>query len=162
MLWIGNAYASEEKMKDAIEWWIKILEQNPDSTFISPLCERLGSAYYEMGEFDSARALYGKILKEHPESDIIRLEIAKIFEKMGEIERALKLLEQAPTKSKTIALAKARLNCIKNDAGAARNIIEKLIAEFEKPKFVCSSCGYETENPLWRCPQCGEWKSFGI
>ncbi len=160
MLLIGDAYSTEGKMKDAIEWWTKVLERNPDNSFI--VIDRLESAYYEMGEFDAARALYGRILKEHPEADIIRLEIAQIFEKMGEIERASKLLEQSPKSSKTIELARARLNCIKGDAGAARNIIENLIVEFEKPKLVCSSCGYETEKALWRCPKCGEWKSFGI
>jgi len=160
MLFIGDAYASEKKMKDAVEWWTKIVEQNPENAFI--VIDRLESAYYEMGEFDRARALYGRILNAHPESDVVRLEAAKILEKMGENERALNLLEQAPEDTKIISLAKARLNCIRGDAQTARKYIEKLIEQFEKPKLVCSSCGYETDEVMWRCPNCGEWKSFGI
>ena len=39
--------------------------------------------------------------------------------------------------------------------------LEGLNKQIQKEtSFCCSSCGYESEAPLWRCPECRSWNSF--
>lgn len=160
MLLIGDAYAAEGKMKNAVEWWVKIMERFPEHASI--VIQRLEGAYYELGEFDNARALYQKILKTHPDADVIRLELAQIFEKMGELELADTTLSQTPDSSPIIAIAKAKLKCMQNNADEAKKILEEVMYQLTQREYKCSSCGYASQKPLWHCPECGDWRTFGI
>ena len=160
MMLIGDAYASENRLKDAIEWWTKIIEHYPAKAIL--VIDRLESAYYELGEFDNARMLYRKILDIHPEAESVRLALASIYEKMGEMNAAKQILQQTPALSEAIALREARVEFLENNPTRAQRIIQKLIDRTVPKNFVCSVCGYKSEEPLWHCPNCFEWNTFGI
>ena len=160
MLAIGDAYALEKRLKKAVEWWTKALENFPDKARL--VIDRLEEAYYELGEFDKSRELYRRMLKSHPDADDIRLAFAAIFEKMGEYEKAKTVLHQAPKQTRAISLAEARIECISGNTEKVTRILESIIHDVAATSYICESCGYNSEKPLWHCPNCGEWNSFGI
>ncbi len=160
MLAIGDAYASEGRYRDALEWWSKVLERFPQRGHI--VLDRIESAYYELGEFDKAASLYRKVLLTHPDAWRIRLALARIHEKMGELDEALRIIDAAEERNEVLTLAKARLACIMGRSKEASAAIDEVLQGKLAPRYTCSSCGYSTSEPLWRCPKCGEWESFGV
>ena len=155
MIAIGDAYYSEERNRDALQWWEKVAVEYPQ---LAPLVlDKIEGVYYELGEFDRARILYRKILKTAPESEHIRLRLAQIYEKMGEIDSALQVINEAPNDTEALKLAKIRYNLMRNQTDRALQLLEDQLAEKSKFKIVCRHCGYESEELFLKCPQCENW-----
>ncbi|MCD6595346.1 tetratricopeptide repeat protein [bacterium] len=157
---LGDAYSSEGKLKDALEWWEKITANFPKKAMI--VLDKIESAYYELGEFDNAKLLYRKILKSSPELEFIRLRLAKIYEKMGKIDTALKIIQQAPERTVGAAIYEIKLLCQTDGLQSIEKVIDEQLTKFGESKFVCKNCGYESDVPLWHCPKCDEWNSFNF
>ncbi len=160
MMEIGYAYANEGRLKDALEWWTKIATKFPQKSIV--VMDKIESVYYELGEFDKARLLYRDILEKNPEVEFIRLRLAEIYEKMGNIETALKIVREAPEKTMNLLLSEIKFLCETNEMQSIKKIVSKKIEELHKPKFICRNCGYQSDVPLWHCPKCGEWNSFDV
>jgi len=152
---IGDAYAVESNLKHALDWWTKIAENYPGKAYL--VLDRIESAYYELGDFDRSRVLYRKILDKHPEADMVRFELAMIYEKMGEIDTALSFIRQAPKKTAPLALAEIKFAAMTNDLDSLKTLIEAELDKISARKYICSECGYISGTHFWRCPDCDSW-----
>ena len=48
-----------------------------------------------------------------------------------------------------------------DETTALEQIFDIMEKELEKSAILrCSNCGFESGDPLWRCPQCNQWKTF--
>jgi len=133
MVKIGDAYMQEGKIAQALEWWEKALTEFPERA--DTIIDKIESAYYETGEFDDARKLYRKILKENPDAEIVRIRLASIYEKMGELQTAQNIIRQAPNKTLLIALDDAKISCMLGDNHSAIEIIENELEKLVKEKM---------------------------
>jgi lipopolysaccharide biosynthesis regulator YciM len=70
-------------------------------------------------------------MKEHGQSDVLKVEYIKILIEVGRVEEAL-----AQTK------------------GLLNNLHSSLTRHF------CSQCGYNSDEIFWRCPQCHNWETI--
>ncbi len=160
MLSMGDSYLAIGKHSEAIEWWINLIEKYPEKGYL--VSNRIETAYYNLGEFDKVRDTYEKLLKRYRHAEYLRISLSSIYEKMGELEKALEILNEAPEKTDNIYLVAAKLEFLLNDTDAATTDLELFIQNYYKNVYKCSECGYETKEPLSLCPNCGEINTFDL
>ncbi|MCD6501176.1 tetratricopeptide repeat protein [bacterium] len=157
---IGDAYYAEGRTDDAVEWWTKFCGNFPD---IAWSCfERLERAAYDQGDFGRMISFYGDLIAARPDDYRAREALADLFGRMGRIDDAIATLRNAqslPLELELLDLLRRRDGI----GGETGEVIERINARNEKqPKYICESCGYHSEEPVWYCPKCGAWNSFGI
>ncbi|MGM0598785.1 MAG: tetratricopeptide repeat protein [Candidatus Rifleibacteriota bacterium] len=66
---LGNLKDKQKKNNEAIEYWEKTLDYDPD---YSEACYNLGVGYYKLDRIDKARKFWKKVLLLNPDSSILR------------------------------------------------------------------------------------------
>lgn len=159
LLLLSHHYYQEEDIPKAIETYKKIIDKTPQYSFL--VLNKLEKAYFDLGKFTDVIPLYEKLLKKIPSEPILYLTLAGIYEKKGEIDKALSLLENA--ESKKIPAIQFRTLSLKLKKGETEEVEEELTKYSEgllKPEFKCSKCGYISSEFLFRCPSCQAWETF--
>jgi tetratricopeptide (TPR) repeat protein len=67
---------------------------NPFAVNASPTLVQLGELYTEMGDFEQAQAMYERALREDTLNVIVHYQLADLYIRQGETERAILLLDQ--------------------------------------------------------------------
>ena len=70
-------------------------------------------------------------MKNHGQSDVLKVEYIKILIEVGKVEEALQ-----------------------HTKGLLNNIQSSLTRHY------CSQCGYNSDEIFWRCPQCHSWETI--
>jgi lipopolysaccharide biosynthesis regulator YciM len=164
-LYLGEAYYQDERLQEAVEYWKKLLEVQPDVGYL--VYGRLEKALFELGEYSDISDLYESILNRDPGNTLALFSLARIDEKKGMLESALEryrqIIDMDPSfLSARLSLAKLYLS--QNRREESMEILERL-GESLPPtaeRFACQRCGYGSSEPLWRCPSCKSWNSFNI
>lgn len=91
-LLIGDTYAGEERMPEAVEWWEKLVEAAPHEA--GSVFDRLEASLYEMGEFSRMAEIYRKHLEANPDSPDAVLALAHLLERKGEVQEAADILSR--------------------------------------------------------------------
>lgn len=86
---IADSYVHEERAEDALETLRKFIERNPAQA--SLVFARIKDILYTIGEFGEIENIYNSIIEEYPENKDAQLALAEIYEKKGEINRAIQL-----------------------------------------------------------------------
>ncbi len=90
---LGYAYAEKGiNLERAVELVKKALKEDPEN---GAYLDSLGWAYYQMGKYDEAEELLLKAYERMPEEAVIAEHLAKLFERTGSLEKALKYWEKA-------------------------------------------------------------------
>ncbi|NIU94119.1 tetratricopeptide repeat protein [candidate division KSB1 bacterium] len=161
-IYLADSYRRESRKRDALKVLKEFVERVPNQSYLA--FERIQQLLYEGGVFGEIENLYLDIIRTQPNNLMARLALIEIYEKKGEIEKAidtsLEVLEQEPTNKQ----AKKYLVKLYHKTGAndkavqeALDIIEQSLKQ--KEFFKCKLCGYESEEPFWRCPECLEWET---
>lgn len=156
---LGNSYHREEKWGEAVDWWKRLGEQIPQKGFIG--FKRLEEALYKLGRFEEIMAIYQRILEKEPGQRETILALVDIYEKKGKIDEAIGVCERFRGSSQEVLPLLAKLYLQKGDLPRSQELIDELLQREERV-YVCRWCGYRSEEPLWRCPQCQRWRGFGI
>jgi len=112
------------------EIYNRLLKDNPKD--IKAL-QALAIIYEKKGRFEVAQQNYKTILEIDPNYLPAHLNLIKIYQETGQLDKAQIVIDELSTK-----LGKR--------------------GEF----FICSKCGHKSEEPLWKCPNCQEWNSYNI
>ena len=125
--------------------------------------EQLGKTYYQKGDFTEVENIYRSILKEHPQDIHTLLALIELLEKKGEIETVLQLCREVIEIKPSIE-AYIRLIRYQKDNQKEIDALLNSLADLCKQdkSFTCSVCYYRSTEPLWRCPECGNWRTFGV
>ena len=158
LLIMGELHFQDGDYKSAIDYWTEFIKNNPGKAL--PVAERVETAFYEMGEFDKVREHYQKLIDKNPELEPIRIKLALIDEKRGDVDEAFKVVSSAPKQSENIAIFKAYFNAINKGCAEIANELLPIIKSRLNPTYQCQNCGFKTQKLLWRCPKCGAWESF--
>ena len=159
---IGDAYYADDRVDDAVEWWMKFTVKFPD---IAWCCfERLERAAYEQKDFGRMIVFYSDFINEHPEVERAKVALAGLYERMGRLEDAIDVLDKLDKPELPVSLR--LLNLIRrrdNIDDRVGKLIENLESENQlKLDYKCSRCGYVSPGPIWYCFECGAWNSYGI
>ncbi|MCD6451392.1 MAG: tetratricopeptide repeat protein [Acidobacteria bacterium] len=87
----ANQLMSEKKYKEAITIFEQILKENPQ---IYTLEKNIGSAYFELGNYDKALEHYQKYLENDPTATDVLINIVNTYLEKGELDNALAYLEK--------------------------------------------------------------------
>ncbi|UCE20532.1 MAG: tetratricopeptide repeat protein [Gemmatimonadota bacterium] len=159
---LGDSYVSEQRLTDAIGYWKKLIEVTPEHAFLT--FERLEKAHFELGDFGSMVRIYQDLINRRPNDLRALFAFVRIKEKMGDVDEALALCHQALEKEPQCLDAQwCLVKCYHARGDDARAIEYALNLEKEfkrKQPFRCSQCGFQSQEPLWRCPQCKQWRTF--
>jgi lipopolysaccharide biosynthesis regulator YciM len=164
-IYLGEAYHRDQRLKDAVQHWTKLLEMAPRAGYL--VFDELEKTLFELGEYGEISEIYERILSRDPKDTVALFSLARIYEKKGMVEAAIEKYKQIIDADS--GLLSARLSLAKlyqqegrkeESAGLLDGLIETL-PPAEK-KFTCQQCGHTTRQPLWRCPSCKSWDSFDL
>jgi lipopolysaccharide biosynthesis regulator YciM len=164
-IYLGDAYYEDERPKDAVEYWKKLVETVPEAGYL--VFAKLEKTLFELGEYGDMTEVYENILSRNPRNVFALFSLARITEKKGLIESALdqyrQILDIDPSFS-SARLSLARLYLFEGRKEESIDLLDNLM-ESSPPannEFSCNRCGHKSATPLWKCPSCGEWNSFNI
>ena len=163
-LHLGDLYFGKQEYKKAISIWKKIVEVNPQFTFLA--YRRLEGAYSAMKNVKPV----GDFLKECAQSNsdaFTHMALARYLYNDNDIEGALRhiqsALELAPSFWEAIKFKGEillRQGREKDALKGYRELVEHLDIPFLK--FQCSQCGFQPSELQWQCPQCNTWDSINL
>ncbi|MEE8575830.1 MAG: tetratricopeptide repeat protein, partial [candidate division Zixibacteria bacterium] len=88
---IGDSYAQESRLEDAIEFWNKLIAAVPDRSDI--VIERLKKTLFELGRYGDIVEICENILSHAPRNMKARRTLAEFYEKKGDLNLAREQLE---------------------------------------------------------------------
>ncbi len=161
---LSDSYMREERYKDALAELKKFMTQVPQLAQLA--FHRIKNILYYIGSYGEIEIIFKNLLEKNPNNDTIRLALADVLERKGEINKAIDLcfetLDKNPdSRSAKLYLARylPRLNRKDEALKFAMDLIEHSPYDKES-EFVCQKCRYESTEPLWRCPKCFSWRTF--
>jgi lipopolysaccharide assembly protein B len=140
----------------------KLLQALPE--FADVALNTFENVLFERGRFAEIEKFYRQIVESHPHLIEAYLGLAEIYEKKGELVKAVDLCNQALTHSEDnqkVKLMLIRLNSklerYESVAKLANEIAETVLTR--KKDFICSQCDFRQESFFWNCPSCRAWNS---
>jgi len=159
---VGDAYYAEGRIDDGIDWWNKFSMLFPE--ICHAVFKRMERAAYEKGDFGEMITFYSKFVREHPDNIAAKIALSRLFERMGRLDDAISILEDIEEKPLEVEIIYLDMISRREKIdGKTREIIDNISNDrLNIIMFRCEECGYKSIEPLWHCPECGSWNSFGI
>ncbi len=161
-LFLGDSYVSDDRLDEAVAAWKKLIDVVPEHAYLG--FERVEGAHFEMGDYSAMVQMYQDLIDQKPDDLRSLFALVKIKEKMGATDEAIALCQQALERDPESR--QARWNLVRchhargDDRQAVRYALELEKNWKKEVMFRCSSCGFQSKDALWRCPQCKSWKTF--
>ncbi|HEX7401079.1 MAG TPA: tetratricopeptide repeat protein [candidate division Zixibacteria bacterium] len=164
-IYLGEAYYEDGRLKDAVEYWKKLVETIPEAGYL--IFDKLEKSLFELGEYGDITEIYESVLSRNPKNVTALFYLARINEKKGNLETAVdqyrQILDTDPDYS-VARLSLAVLHLASGHQEEAMDLLENLVQSFPpaRKEFICQRCGHKSAESLWKCPSCQEWNSFKI
>jgi len=164
-IYLGDAYHEDGRLKDAVEYWKKLVETIPEAGYL--VFDKLEKSLFELGEYGDITEIYENLLSRNQKNVTALFYLARINEKKGYLETAVDHYRQIlDTDPEYLAarLSLATLHLASGHQEEAMDLLENLMQSFPpaRKEFTCQRCGHKSTVPLWKCPSCKEWNSFKI
>lgn len=163
-LYLSDSYIRENRYDDALTELKKFSSQAPEKAYLG--FARIKDILYHEGIFGEVENIFESLFLNSPDNDAIRFSLADIYERKGELEKAIDLCKEAlernpESRQARCYLAKFLAGNGRNDEALhyALDLIENFLTK-EEDRYTCDTCGFETSEPKWHCPQCNEWNTF--
>jgi lipopolysaccharide biosynthesis regulator YciM len=162
-LFWGDSYRRENRDEDAYHVWQNFVKEIPEWAHLA--FDRLNSVLFDLGRYGEMEAIYQEVMSRKPQNPIACLNLVDIYTKQGKIDEALDLcgqIRETHPDSARCTLMHMHLLGLK---GKKDNALEEATRYLEKEAvsrsaFKCGACGNESKEPLWHCPQCGQWNTY--
>jgi len=161
-LYIGDAYARENRREEAVEIWQEFAKEFPQKSYL--VFDYLDEAYFESSNYGAMEIFYSNIIEKDPDNYRALQRLGEIYFKKGEREKALEMTERSlkvnPKSSEGIKNLILYLNnssdleVIKEKALKLVDLVEDLMT------YRCKFCGHQTKEILVVCPSCEKWDAF--
>ncbi len=163
-LYLSDSYIRENRYDDALVELKKFVTLVPQHSYLG--FTKIKDILFEAGIFGEVENILQSLLQENPENEWIRFSLVDIYERKGEIDKAIDLcqteLERNPASNQAKRyLAHLMMRIGKRDKALtyALDLVETLMEEHTQ-QFTCKKCGFISRKPLWHCPECHEWDTF--
>lgn len=160
--WI-DSYCREGRYDDALRILKDFMQNNPDWAHLG--FDRLKMVLYNLGRYGDIEPLFTMIIRKKPKKPDVYLALIDFYIREGRFEKALdlaqKTIEMFPDHPYCrLAIIQIHKRQQKTEK-ALEESLELLNSQFHADEMLtCRVCGYETSDPLWRCPKCHQWKTF--
>lgn len=163
-LHLGDYYRVTGRNEDAVEIWGRFAETMPHLSHY--VFNRLEEVLYEIGSFDSVEGLYKTILELNPDNRRAAYALAAIYEKKGDLHGAIHLIQDILERYPDSLGARQHLVTYYYKLNDQRRAVQLAleIAALKGPQkrdvHRCADCGYESQTPFWKCPECHSWRGL--
>ncbi len=159
-IYLCDSYIRDNRKREALDVLEEFVKKVPEKSHLA--FNRLEELLYQIDEFGQLEDFYLSVIEQNPDDEQARLALAAFYERKGEIEHAIALCEEVLAKNPQSKSAKKQLIKIYHRAGrndrAVAYALDLIEDEWrERQKFVCRECGSTSDEPFWRCPDCGQW-----
>lgn len=164
-LGIGETYFNDQRLEDAVEWWLKILEIQPRAGHL--VFERLKKAYFELGQFGEMTRVFEKTLENDAKNLPAMSGLAEIARKKGDRREAESHYRRMLEIDSDNITARAGLIATLKDRDETDAVIDEIdhllqTLPFRRRGYRCRKCSYKSFEPIWRCPECKSFNSFKL
>ncbi|HER43179.1 MAG TPA: tetratricopeptide repeat protein, partial [Candidatus Eisenbacteria bacterium] len=135
-----------------------------DIGYFAEVLPCIEKALFEAGRFQDLERFLRDLLKRNPGEARILTELASFYEKKGEIDEAVRLLEEERELVSGDPAASARLASLylqRGETQAARRMLETVDTASENTDiYFCRVCGNVSSAPLSYCSNCSSFDTF--
>jgi len=160
---LGDVYARDDKMAQAIETWEKVIDRSPDRAYL--IFERLSIGYEKLGTPERFSQLCRRLISDNQQNWRARLALARHLETRGDSQAALAQLFEALVHNPHALTLHQAIWHVLSRLDFERTLIQRYVdltrhAVFYMDPHVCLRCRYRSTELLWQCPHCHEWGTF--
>lgn len=163
-LYLSDSYIRENRYEDALSELKKFIALAPHRSYLA--FSRIKDILFYQGMFGEVEVIFKSLLQQNPEDESIHLSLVDICERKGELEKAINLCNQVLDRNPDSHHARRYLAQFLTRIGKREKALEhalQLIDDLMKKtvdRYICKSCDYVSDEPLWHCPQCHKWDTF--
>lgn len=156
-VYLGDLKAAASETEEAIRSWNELIELAPEQNHL--VRHRLETAFYDLGRYEEVSRTYESLLRRIPNDEGLAVALALIYQKKGNLDAAVRLLERLGT-ADTRLLPGAALAGLYLEQGKHAQVvrmIERLVANLRGRESRCPECGAAQPEPALACARCHAW-----
>jgi len=162
-LYMGDSYRKEDRNEEALKIWKEFTLKNPDWAHLA--FDRLKEVLFDLGHYGEIEEIYRQVISKKTNDSTVYLNLAELYRKEGRLDEAVETCRHATEIQPDSIPGRYLLSRLYRERGDETTALEQIFdimeKELEKSAILrCSNCGFESGDPLWRCPQCNQWKTF--
>jgi lipopolysaccharide assembly protein B len=160
---LGDVYARDEKLAQAVEVWERVIERAPERAYLT--FDRLAMGYQKLGTPDRFTQLCRQVIADNSQDWRARLALARHLEARGESAAALEQLFEALGHNPHALTLHQAIWQVLSRLDFERSLVQRYVeltrhAVFYMDPHICMRCRYRSTELLWQCPHCHEWGTF--
>ncbi len=158
LFYLADYYDRKGDLKKAAEYYARIISNHPDHAFL--ILSRYGRVMFELDRFEDIIPQYEKIFLADPKNFAVGFELAALFKKKSEPERARQIYAKMADTFPDHVLP--RLHVLRNTSSEpeVQRKIDEMINSMTTGKFRCANCGFISGEHGFLCPKCHAIESF--
>lgn len=163
-LYLGDAYAKEDRQDDAVKVWREFAEVIPKKSFL--VFDFLDTAYFESGNYAAMEEFYSDIIENDNDNYQALLKLGEIYFKKGDKDKAMEMTERSfrinphsPHGLKNLIMYLDKSDDIQVIKDKALSLAEMIS---NSPSYKCRFCNKSVSEILIQCPSCGKWDAFEL
>lgn len=160
---LGEFVYDEGELDQSVLYWERFHQAAPKLAWLT--YERLETALYETGNLNRVEEMYRAVLDKAPMDVPTLLALSAFHARRGEDDHAIDLLRRAVEGNPASARARTRFALLVGETLSPEQAASSIVDFFKKNpvpagSLGCDRCGYRSEGPFWRCPQCLTWNTL--
>jgi lipopolysaccharide biosynthesis regulator YciM len=160
---LALSYVREERTEDAVKTWKEFFQTNPQHAYLA--FEPLETTLFELGRFEELEAIYRRLINLNPKNTRAVVALARFFFRKGETAEAIRTCREGLETSPESLWIRRNLFRFLATEGRLQEAIELGLevvnmVTSDTEEFICGNCHNISTEPLWRCPNCGMWRTF--
>jgi lipopolysaccharide biosynthesis regulator YciM len=160
---MGDSYLTEARIDEAIQYWEKLPFEVPERANL--VFARLEAVYFDHGRFGEMEKFYTRVIQQRPENPDAYQALAGFYERKGDFQQAINVLENGLAKipggldmSRMLIRLLARSGQTQRLVAYTVDLADRLLRKSRL--YHCRSCGHESEDFHFRCPNCQAWDTL--
>jgi lipopolysaccharide assembly protein B len=159
---LADSYVRENRLDDAVTALQRLIHVKPEFAELAFI--RLKELFYNLGHFEEMEKVYLELLKTNPHVVEAYLGMVEIYEKKGELRRAIDACEKVLSLAPKRLDGKLMLMSLNGKLGKANRVLEisqEIVDELltRQTKYRCQICTNSSQDYFLRCPKCKAWNS---
>ncbi|MBE9502567.1 MAG: tetratricopeptide repeat protein [Proteobacteria bacterium] len=162
-LHLGDLFYDEGSYAKAIDTWKEMMQISPGFTYLA--YPRLEEAFFKLNEFGKIEDILRENSRKNYNDIHTHLALAEYLYKKSQLNDAIGELKTVLTLKPSHIQARQALGKYLMELGREAEAVavhQELLHNFPFPEknYQCNECGYESNELLWRCPQCRRWDTI--
>ncbi|NQS98962.1 MAG: tetratricopeptide repeat protein [candidate division Zixibacteria bacterium] len=160
---LASSYVREGRYKDAVKTWNQFFQNNPNLAYLA--FGELEKTLFDLNRFEELETIYRNLVQSDSQNTRAVVALARFLHRKGSTEEAIRICQdglEATPQSLWIRRNLFRFYAAEDRLQEAIELgLEVLdMVTWETEEFLCANCGYLAYEPLWKCPNCGKWRTF--